>query len=99
MRGARWARPTACASRSPALPRRLLATTPGARVLDPFLGSGTTLVEATLAGRAGLGVDVNPLAIELTRLKATVWSAAERAQLLAEAGRVAAVAAEAVRAA
>ncbi|HEV8547830.1 MAG TPA: DNA methyltransferase [Polyangiaceae bacterium] len=42
---------------------------PGARVLDPFCGSGTVLVEARLAGREALGVDVNPLAIELSNLK------------------------------
>jgi len=43
---------------------------PGARVLDPFCGSGTVLVEARLLGREALGVDVNPLAIELSGLKA-----------------------------
>src|SRR5260370_19935062 len=53
----------------PELPRRLLAGMPGACVLDPFVGSGTTLVEAALVGRAGLGVDANPLAVELSRLK------------------------------
>jgi SAM-dependent methyltransferase len=43
---------------------------PGATVLDPFCGSGTVLVEARLAGRHALGIDVNPLAIELSGLKA-----------------------------
>jgi hypothetical protein len=42
----------------------------GAVVLDPFCGSGTVLVEARLAGRSALGVDVNPLALELSTLKA-----------------------------
>lgn len=43
---------------------------PGAVVLDPFCGSGTVLVEARLAGRRAIGVDVNPLAYELSVLKA-----------------------------
>jgi SAM-dependent methyltransferase len=34
----------------------------GGRLLDPFCGSGTVLVEARLLGRVGVGVDVNPLA-------------------------------------
>jgi adenine-specific DNA methylase len=36
-------------------------------VLDPFCGSGVTPVEAALLGRRGLGVDNNPVAIELAR--------------------------------
>lgn len=43
---------------------------PGGTVLDPFCGSGTILLEARLLGRAALGVDANPLAIELVWLKA-----------------------------
>ncbi len=42
----------------------------GALVLDPFCGSGTVLVEARLSGRRALGVDVNPLGLELSVLKA-----------------------------
>ena len=78
--------------------RRLLANSVGRRVLDPFVGSGTTLIEAVLAGRAGFGVDVNPLAVELTKLKATPWIP-ERRERLGEAARtVAAMATERVRA-
>jgi DNA modification methylase len=83
----------------PELPRRLFAGTPGARVLDPFVGSGTTLVEAALAGRAGLGVDANPLAVALSRLKATPLSDEKRALLAGAAASVAADSAERVRAA
>lgn len=38
-------------------------------VLDPFCGSGTTLVEAKLCGRNSFGVDINPLAKLLTKVK------------------------------
>jgi SAM-dependent methyltransferase len=38
-------------------------------VLDPFCGSGTVVVESRLAGRRATGVDLNPLAVELTWLK------------------------------
>ena len=43
---------------------------PGELVLDSFCGSGTVLVEARLAGRRAVGIDVNPLAVELAWLKA-----------------------------
>jgi len=61
---------------------------PGARVLDPFCGSGTVLVEARLLGRAALGVDVNPLAIELSGLKVNAPGAEWVRQLSATARRV-----------
>jgi SAM-dependent methyltransferase len=56
----------------PLTARRLIEglSKPGDRVLDPFCGSGTVLVEARLLGRSALGNDVNPLAIELSELKA-----------------------------
>lgn len=40
------------------------------RTLDPFVGSGTTMCEATLRGFPFLGVDVNPLAVLISRVKA-----------------------------
>ena len=42
---------------------------PGRRVLDPFCGSGTTLVECAHAGVLGHGVDLNPFAVFLTNAK------------------------------
>lgn len=54
---------------SPHVPRNLILrySEPGDVVLDCFLGSGTTLVEAFLLGRRGIGVDISPAAIELAR--------------------------------
>jgi SAM-dependent methyltransferase len=66
----------------------------GDRVLDPFCGSGTVLVEARLAGRAAVGVDANPLAVRLAMLKARGVAEPKRAALLAGAEAVAAVAEE-----
>lgn len=38
-------------------------------VLDPFVGGGTTLVEARLAGRLALGSDLNSLAVFVSQTK------------------------------
>jgi len=45
--------------------RRL--TRPGDVVLDPFMGRGTTPIEAHLLGRTPAGNDINPLSVLLTR--------------------------------
>ncbi|WP_400767738.1 DNA methyltransferase [Methylosinus sporium] len=42
-------------------------TSPGDAVLDPFMGRGTTPLEAALQGRRPMGADINPLSILLTR--------------------------------
>lgn len=42
-------------------------TSPGDTVYDPFMGRGTTPVQAALRGRVGAGNDVNPLSVLLTR--------------------------------
>jgi len=49
------------------LPRRLikLYSYPGDLVLDPFCGSGTTLVAASRLRRRSLGVEINPVFCEL----------------------------------
>ena len=44
-----------------------LATNEGDCVLDPFCGSGTTLVAAQSLNRAALGIDVSEDAVELTK--------------------------------
>ncbi len=53
----------------PQLPRFFIQrlTDPGEVVYDPFMGRGTTLVEAALLGRVPAGCDINPLSVVLTR--------------------------------
>jgi site-specific DNA-methyltransferase (adenine-specific) len=62
------------------LPRRLikLYSYPDDLVLDPFLGSGTTLTAAAKLGRKGLGVEINPefCALAQRNLDAIAWSEA-----------------------
>lgn len=60
----------------------------GGTVLDPFCGSGTTLVEARLLGRRAFGIDANPLAIELSWLKVRGTTERERESILEAARRV-----------
>jgi DNA modification methylase len=44
----------------------------GATVLDPFCGSGTTLLEASLNGMRPFGCDMHPLAAQIARVKTDV---------------------------
>ena len=55
----------------PALPRMFIAglTKPGEVVLDPMAGSGTTVLEACLLGRHGIGLDIDPLALRIAAAK------------------------------
>lgn len=46
-------------------------TKPGETVLDPFSGSGTSVVEARERGRFGIGIDLNPLASFVAKVKTT----------------------------
>lgn len=44
---------------------------PGEVVMDCFCGSGVTLIEALKADRDAIGIDLNPIAIKLTRASVT----------------------------
>ncbi len=49
-------------------------TKPGDVVYDPFMGGGTTLVEALALGRRVIGTDINSLAVFITKVKTTAIS-------------------------
>jgi len=53
----------------PQLPRFFIErlTQPGEVVYDPFMGRGTTVLEAALLGRVPYGCDINPLSVVLAR--------------------------------
>ena len=63
-------------------------TKPGDLVLDPHVGGGTSVVEALASGRKAVGVDINPLAEFVARVKCFVFSEAELDTLEAWATRV-----------
>lgn len=52
-----------------ALARRFIKTfsDPGDWVVDPFMGAGTTLIEASNLGRHAVGIDIDATAVETTR--------------------------------
>ncbi|MDD4210647.1 MAG: DNA methyltransferase [Bacteroidales bacterium] len=49
----------------------------GFSILDPFCGSGTTLVEGVLNGMASVGIDLNPIAFIISKAKSTHYSDSE----------------------
>jgi len=51
-----------------------LATKPGNRILDPFAGSGTTLVAAEMMGGDSLGIELNAAFCKLTRERLDAWN-------------------------
>jgi DNA modification methylase len=53
-------------------------SSPSDIVLDPYMGGGTTIVEAMAAGRSAIGNDLNSLASFITRVKTTSLSVDER---------------------
>ena len=57
----------------PQIARRLIVryTKEKDMILDPFCGSGTTLVEARLANRNAIGNDINPFACLLAKVKSS----------------------------
>ncbi|MBX7081479.1 MAG: hypothetical protein K1X88_19925 [Nannocystaceae bacterium] len=68
------------------------------RVLDPFCGSGTVLLEAMLCGGITTGVDLNPLGLRIAALKCERTDAARREAVAAAAARVTEAALQGVRA-
>jgi DNA modification methylase len=60
-------------------------TQPGGAVCDPFMGRGTTPLQAALLGRRAIGSDANPLSLMLTRPRLNPPSMQAIAERLAEA--------------
>lgn len=58
------------------------------RVLDPFCGSGTVMVEAGVAGCEAYGVDLSPFAVRLSRVKTDPLSPDLRQELLLVASAI-----------
>lgn len=50
-------------------------------ILDPFVGSGTTSVVATQMGYESIGIDVNPMSIEVAKIKSTKYTDSEIKQV------------------
>lgn len=69
----------------PQLPRFFIErlTRPGDTVYDPFMGRGTTVIEAALMGRRPFGCDINPLSRLLVMPRLSPPTLAEVAERLA----------------
>jgi adenine-specific DNA methylase len=70
----------------PQLPRYFIEryTKPGDIVYDPFMGRGTTAIEAALLGRNVVGNDVNPLSTILTRPRLNIPNYSDMERRLAQ---------------
>lgn len=58
-----------------------LFSRPGQLVLDPYVGGGTSLVEALATGRRAVGCDLNELAVFVTRVKTTPLTRQDKASV------------------
>lgn len=59
-----------------------LLTGPHDLILDPYCGSGTTLLESLVVGRRSVGIDMNPIAVLLARTKCTPVPESKLGELL-----------------
>ncbi|MBM4286878.1 MAG: site-specific DNA-methyltransferase [Deltaproteobacteria bacterium] len=68
---------------SPLFARAIIKTfsQPGDLVFDPFMGGGTSLVEARALGRIVIGSDINKLSVFISKVKTTVFSKNELTQV------------------
>ena len=74
----------------PDIPRTAidLLSSPGDLVIDPFCGSGTTAVEAAIAGRRFVVGDLNPLAVRIAEAKCEVPTASQAIEIAQWARRL-----------
>lgn len=66
-------------------------TEPGDLVFDPFVGGGTSVVEAMRLGRDAIGFDINELALFISEVKTTPLAKADRDRLRLWADEVPAI--------
>lgn len=68
----------------PQIPKEIILrlSKKGDLVLDPFCGSGTTLVECLVNSRNAIGNDLNPIATLVSKVKTTVLSEAQIRQCI-----------------
>jgi len=59
----------------------IIGLQPGDTVLDPFIGSGTTAVEAQLLGVNCIGYDISPLCVIQSRVKTLAYPFCEEIEL------------------
>lgn len=60
----------------PQLPQKFILnlTSEGDVVLDPMVGSGTTVIEGFVNNRKAIGFDIDPLALMITKVKTTIYN-------------------------
>jgi len=73
----------------PETARRALEAFPSGLVVDPFVGSGTTAVEAVRAGRRFIGIDISKVPLEIAWTRTRVGRPEESRRVEAAAHRVA----------
>jgi 16S rRNA G966 N2-methylase RsmD len=55
-------------------------------VLDPFSGSGTTVLEASIAGYDSIGIDISKLCVLIGKVKTKAWKHAVEIERIAQNG-------------
>ncbi len=73
----------------PETARRVIAAFPGGRIVDPFVGAGTTAVEAVRAGRPFTGFDISTIPLEIAWTRTRVGRPAQSRRVEGAAHRVA----------
>ena len=73
----------------PETARRVIESFPGGRVADPFVGSGTTAVEAVRAGRPFVGLDISKVPLEIAWVRTRVGLPEQSRSVEAAAFRIA----------
>lgn len=64
-------------------------STSGQTVLDPFCGSGSVLAESLVLGRNAVGIDINPLAIIISKAKTSLIPPCVLEEVFGEVSRTA----------